>query len=549
MLAVIKRGLSSMASLSRPWAPGQWNVSWFGAGVTLPVQVDEFQSLTISAVYRAVALISGDIAMLPWHLHEKAGDARVQLPDHPVADLLNRQPNPEMKAVDFKQAIQGHALTWGNGYAEIERARDGTPIALWPLLPNMTRPVRLDSGELAYEVRSMGGEATLIRRENMFHVHGPSFDGIVGYSPIRLAALSLSMAKASEQFGASFFSAAARPSGALKHPGKVGDDTMARIRSSWKETYGGVSNAGRTVILDQGFEYQQIGLPPDEAQFIESRKFSVIEVARWFGVPPHKIGDIEKTTVGNIEEQNTSYKIDTLDPWVTQWQQEADTKLLTGGRVHARMNLNSRMRADTKSRGEFYKMLNGMGVLSVNEIRAKEDMDPIGPEGDVRYVPLNMGRLGEERPESEPQAPTRSAPPNALASLRSVMADAVATIVGKCSKATIRAQGKHDEAGLKAWAKDFYGERFAECSRVVAPGVHTLAALSGVASNDAGIGLAVSRWAGWACEMMHDEAVKGDGFAVDESAMVDRLAELAGAAVAIAAEKEPDNVGITDLVD
>ncbi len=549
MLARIKHGIGAMASFTQPTNPSRSRgfFSWMGAGTTLPVHVDEYSAMTLSAVYRSVALISGDIAMLPWHVHEKKGEARTTIEDHPVADLLNRSPNPEMKAVDFKQSLMGHVLTWGNGYAEIEYSRDGTPVALWPMLPDRMSVDRSENGSLVYVWRSDSGEEVLLPQRRVFHVHGPSFDGLTGYSPIRLAMLSLSTAKATEQFGASFFASGARPSGVLEHPGKVDKEVMERLRHDWTKVYGGTKNAGKVAILEQGMKYTQLGLPPEEAQFIETKKFSVGEIARWFGVPPHKIGDLEKTTIGNIEEQERAYKTDALDYWVTAWQEEVGFKLLTreqgeGRNVYARLNLKARLRADQKSRAEYYAKMAGLGVLSINEIRAAEDMEPI-EDGDVRFVPLNMGRLGEPEPDqSDTGARGQHAESHALNALRGVMGSAVAQIVAKCEKATGRARAKHDGDGIKEWAESFYGDLFAECVRVVGPGVHSLAAFAGVDEGADGVTLALREWASWACESMHDLAVSDAAFEPDESKMVDRLASLAGAAVAAATKKEAEHV-------
>lgn len=542
MLGRFWHGIRSMATYStRPdpeQSAGRW--SWYNPAASLPTKVDEYSAFTYSPVYAAIDLISSDVAMLPWRVHERAGDKRLLRDDHAVDRLLNVQPNPEMGAFHFRKVLQQHVLSWGNGYAEIERNFRGEPIALWPMLPNQVTPKRTPDGVLVYLWKDDNGTERQLTTDRVLHIHGMGFDGIVGYSPIRMAMLSIARGKAAEEFGAGFFAGGGRPSGVLKHPGKVGQETAEKMRDDWQKLHGGARNAGRVAILQQGFEYSPVGIPPEEAQFLQTMEFSVVDVARWFRVPPHKIGHLNLTTVGNSEEQERQYAVTTLDQWVTIWQQEADGKLLGDqsqgeNRLYTRMNLKARLRADAKSRASYYREMNGIGVLTVNEIRREEDMDPIGPEGDTRYVPLNMGKLGEDVSRSPERSTAAPVPARAsMESMRSVVDAAVDTIATKGEKATERARKK---AGVDEWASDFFGQMYAEAQRVVWPGVAAMCGLAGVPEDDAGVAIAVRQWAASACERMCDRAKGADESAIDRRGLADSLIELVDGALAVAAMK------------
>lgn len=542
MLGRFWHGIKSMATYTSRPDPEQsaGRMAWYNPAASLPTRVDEFSAFTYSPVYAAIDLISSDVAMLPWRVHERAGDARLLRDDHPVDRLLNVQPNPEMGPFHFRKVLQQHVLSWGNGYAEIERNFRGEPIALWPLLPNQVTPERTPDGVLVYKWKDDNGAERQLPSDRVLHIHGMGFDGVVGYSPIRMAMLSIARGKAAEEFGAGFFAGGGRPSGVLKHPGKVSQETATRLRDAWQKLHGGAKNGGKVAILEQGFEYSPVGIPPEEAQFLQTMEFSVVDVARWFRVPPHKIGHLNLTTIGNIEEQERHYAITTLDQWVTIWQQEANRKLLdeeASGtrRLYTKMNLKARLRADAKSRAQYYREMNQIGVLTVNEIRREEDMDPIGPEGDTRYVPLNMGKLGADaasapEPSTADPAPARAS----LASMRAVVDAAVDTVATKAEKATERARKK---AGLDEWAADFFGQMYAEAQRVVSPGVVAICGMAGVPEDDAGVAIAVRQWAASACEQMCDRAKGTDETPIDRASLADSLIELVDGALAVAAMK------------
>jgi HK97 family phage portal protein len=397
------------------------------------IRIDHDNALTISAVFRAIKAIAEPIATLQWSVLRDTNGKRQAVMEN-LKYLLHRRPNPEMSAFTFRQTLMAWALSWGNGYAEIEFNLGGQPIALWPISPDRVEVKRDDAtGDIVYEVSNSGGGKSIIPASKMFHVHGLGFDGLTGYSVISLAARSLSIGMAAEEFGASFFGNGAIMSGTLEHPGKLSDPAFERLKKDFETQHSGVKNAGKPLILEEGMKWAAIGLPPGDAQFLETRKFSVTDIARWFGVPPHKLYDLDRATFSNIEHQSIEFVVDTLMPWVVRLEQEADYKLIKGDkRVYTKLNLNALMRGDSQSRANYYREMRNMGVFSANDICELEDRNGIGVAGDKRIVQLNMttlDRIGEEPVKAAPTVPSDNADPqqNHVA-MRIIARDVVARI-------------------------------------------------------------------------------------------------------------------------
>lgn len=356
------------------------------------IRVSHDTALKYSAVWACVNYLARTLAYLPWNVFRRRdGGGRDRAASHPVDWLLHTQPNPEMSAFSFRQALMGHALTWGNGYAEIERDRAGRVMALWPITPDRASPDRDNSGALVYEI---DGRGTVLAASDVYHIRGLGFDGLVGYSVITMAAQAIGMGLAAEQFGASFFGNGAHLGGVLEHPGKITDASLKHVRESFQSTYGGAAKAGKVGILEEGMKYTRIGIPPNDAQFLESRMHQVTDICRWFGVPPHKVADLEKATFSNIEHQSIEVVQDSIAPWARVMELEADIKLFgqNRGANFTRMNLNSLMRGDSQSRAEFYRVMFNIGAYSPNDILELEDRNPVDG-GDIRMVPLNMATL------------------------------------------------------------------------------------------------------------------------------------------------------------
>jgi HK97 family phage portal protein len=433
-------------------------------------------------------------------MYQRDGDTRKKL-DNDLNTLIHTAPNPYMASGPFREALQDSALRYGNGYAEIERARNEKPIALWPIPAQMVTPKFTDDKKLVYEIRNSKGQTKTLEAEDMFHLRGFGPNGIVGYSIIRLARESIGFGLASEKFGAAFFGNDARPAIALTHPAVLSDKAHKNIKDSFDEEFKGPSNSWKPKILEDGLDIKVIGVPPEDAQYLETRKFQVTEIARWYRVPPHKIAHLENATFSNIEHQSVEFATDSIQPWVTRWEQEADRKLLKNPtpNLYTKMNMNSLMRGDMKTRGAYYKMMSNVGAYSPNRILELEDENGLGPDGDIHLVPMNMTPIEvmkhrSENPESEPaKAPNRN-----TAQLTAAHAGIFESITARLKKkeinAVTKALKKHsDETPLSEWAYDFYRSHRMHLIDDLMPPASALAMLSGSANDDS-VKRTVSAW-------------------------------------------------------
>lgn len=383
------------------------------------VAVDEQTALRYGAVYCCVRVISEAIAVMPWHVMARQGKSRSRLEAHPADWLLHVAPSEEMTAGTFRETLLSWALTWGNGYAEIERDGSLRPIALWPVEPDRVNPARDEHGKLVYEISNgVTGKTTLPARD-MFHLHGPGWNGLKGYSPIELARESIGLGLATEKFGAAFFGNGATPGGVIEAPEtfELSPDAKKIMLAEFDAIHKGAANAHKTAYLDGGMKYKALTVPPETAQFLETRQFQILEICRWFKVPPHKVYELGRATYNNVEQQQIEFLTETLVPWMTRLEQEADAKLLgpyQRGRIYSKIKPEALLRGDLKSRYDAYAVGKQWGWLSTNDIRALEDMDPIPEGGDIYLIPMNM-RDAAEPPEdlgvpgtaleSEPKAP------------------------------------------------------------------------------------------------------------------------------------------------
>lgn len=369
--------------------------------------VNEKTAMTYSAFWACVRAIAKPVASLPLHLYERMDDGRRRATDHPLYRLLNSRPNPEMTGLSFRDVMTTYLLTWGNAYAEIEYGPNGYPVALWPLPPNR---VRLDRDETTRSIRYWvsvpdKGEIPL-RPEQVFHLVGPGGDGLVGKSVVQLFRESIGMGLSVQEYGARFFGSGGKPGGVLKHPGKLKDkEQIERLRNQWNEIHEGLEKVHRIAILEEGMEYQQIGIPPEDAQFLQTRAFQRQEMAAIFQVPLHKIGDLERATFSNIEHQGMEFYTDTLLYWLSLWEQTIHWKIIPEfeqDRYYAEFMIDALLRGDQQSRYQAYAIARQWGWLSANDVRRMENMDPIGPAGDVYWAPLNMINAEEMLESGEP---------------------------------------------------------------------------------------------------------------------------------------------------
>ncbi|MBT9173155.1 MAG: hypothetical protein DDT21_01545 [Syntrophomonadaceae bacterium] len=361
--------------------------SFFFGTTSSGKSVNERTAMQTTAVYACVRILAETIASLPLHTFKHTASGKEKAIEHPLFHLLHDEPNPEMTSFVFRETLMGHLLLWGNAYAQIIRDGRGKVLALYPLLPDRMVVDRTLAGELYYEYRKDTGSA-ILRKEDVLHIPGLGFDGLVGYSPIAMAKNAIGMALACEEYGATFFANGANPGGVLEHPGVVKDPK--RIRDSWNAVYQGSENAHRIAVLEEGMKFQSIGIPPEQAQFLESRKYQTEEICRIFRVPPHLVASLDRATFSNIEHQSISFVDNTIIPWVSRIEQSLQRSLFTEAEkkvYFAKFNLNARLRGDAASRANFYQTMRQNGIMSANEIRELEEMNLIPDElGGSKYL-------------------------------------------------------------------------------------------------------------------------------------------------------------------
>lgn len=387
--------------------PESWLLRALGyRGTASGATVNEQTALANSTVFTCVSLIAEQLASLPFAPYRKLSDGgRAEATGHPIYPLLALDANSEMASGTLFEANTAHALTWGNGYAEIEFSRGGLPIALWPLLPNRTRAERKNGRLTYYTTPEEGGPEYPLAPSQVLHIKGLGFDGITGYSVIHQAREAIGLALATEEFGARFFGNGATVGGVLEHPGKLSDPARNNVREGWNDRHQGLSNAHRIAILEEGMSYKQIGIPPEDAQFLETRKFQKAEIASWFKVPLHMVNEMDRATFSNIEHQSIEFVTRTLRSWLTRWEREVNRKLVPPEErrfVYSRFTLQAMLRGDIKSRYEAYAIAIQNGWMSPDDVRALEDMNPIPDgKGKVYVLPLNMipvDQLGKTPP-------------------------------------------------------------------------------------------------------------------------------------------------------
>lgn len=360
------------------------------AGVSVTVE----EALTLPTLWACVRNIAEDLGKLPLILYQRSPDGRQRAEDHHLWELLKHQPNPELSAQTFREALQAYALTWGAGHAEIERDRLGRPLRLWPIGSHRISLFRdKETKKLAYKVRLPDGSAGRLAYEDVFTVMGLSLNGLEGLSPIGYARETIGLGLAASYYGSKFFAQDARPSGVLSHPASLSDRAYRRLKEEHEKMHAGWQNAHRMLLLEEGLKWEAIGIPPQDAQFLETRKDNALDVCRYYRMPPHKVGIMDGAIKSNIEQQTIDYVADTLMPWAERWHAAVDLKLLTPaerGVYFAEFLFNALLKGDIKSRYEAYKIGREMGVLSANDVRRMENLNTLGPQGDIYLIPMNM---------------------------------------------------------------------------------------------------------------------------------------------------------------
>lgn len=363
--------------------------------------VTERSALQMTAVYSCVRILAEAVAGLPLHLYRYTEDGgKEKAIDHPLYRLLHDEPNTEMSSFVFRETMMTHLLLWGNCYAQIIRNGKNEVVGLYPLMPNKMTVHRDENGQLYYlytrgadDVTNGKSMTVKLGTSDVLHIPGLGFDGLVGYSPIAMAKNAIGLAIATEEFGAKFFANGAAPSGVLEHPGTIKEP--GKVREAWQSQFGGSANSNKIAVLEEGMKYTPISISPEQAQFLETRKFQINEIARIFRVPPHMVGDLEKSSFSNIEQQSLEFVKYTLDPWVIRWEQSLSRTLFTETekkKYFFKFNVEGLLRGDYASRMSGYATARQNGWMSANDIRELENLDRIPAEegGDMYLVNGNM---------------------------------------------------------------------------------------------------------------------------------------------------------------
>lgn len=381
--------------------------SFFFGRSTSGKNVNERTAMQTTAVYSCVRVLSEAVAGLPLHVYRYgANGGKEKALDHPLYLLLHDEPNPEMSSFNFRETLMGHLLLYGNAYAQIIRNGRGEVVGLYPLMPSKMTVDRDSRGRLYY-LYTRGSDDSPVGAENgqvylppeqVLHIPGLGYDGIVGYSPLAMAKNAVGMAIACEEYGAKFFANDAAPGGVLEHPGVLKNPD--KVRDSWNKLFRGSGNAHQIAVLEEGLKYQPIGISPEQAQFLETRKFQIDEIARIFRVPPHMVGDLEKSSFSNIEQQSLEFVKYTLEPWLMRWEQGMARRLFSEREKREyfiRFNVEGLLRGDYESRMNGYAVARQNGWMSANDIRELENLDriPADAGGDLYLVNGAMTKLAD----------------------------------------------------------------------------------------------------------------------------------------------------------
>ena len=364
---------------------GTRKISYVSGGTFINPDV----AMEVSAYYRGVIYISTQIAKLPWNI--KDSDNKI-LENHRINKIIKLSPNPEMNSMSFRLLMIQQAIHYGNGYAEIERDNSGRPLALWPLESSQVQPVRDEEGKLIYRV--IGGvtnnEDAYLIPKNIFHVKNfHTKDGLTGMSVVDFASEVLGIAKGADKFANSTFANGGKPAGILTTEGSLSDEAAKRVKESWEQNHGG-RKVGGTALLENGLTYQSISHDFEQLQLAESKKMSVLDLARFLGLPPTKLFVLDAATFNNIENSNLEVAVDTLDAWARNLEMEADVKLLNNGfnGYKSEFDIMSMSRGDMETRGTYFNKLMQVGAITPNQIRKAEGQNSY-EGGDRYYIATN----------------------------------------------------------------------------------------------------------------------------------------------------------------
>ncbi len=426
----------------------------FGGPTATGINVTHNSAMACTAWYAGVRIYAETMGFTPLIEYRRL-EPRGKRPatDRKLYQLLHDEPNPEMNPGSFKECLQGQAVNWGNAFAEIEwDVETGMPLALWPLLSsNMQVGRDPKTRELIYVYTLPDGGHKIFPSWRIWHLPGFGYDGVIGYDAIYQAREAIGMTQAMEKYGGKFFGNGLSPSGVLEHPNKLTKEAHERLKDSKEALYGGLDNAHRLVVLEEGMKYHQISIPPDNAQFLESRKFQLEEICRWLHIPPHMLADLDRATFSNIEHLFIEFVQMSMMPWYTRWEETCTRKLLLKSEkpyFFCECLVDVLLRGDSAARAAFYKELFYLGSLSPNDIREKENLNPItDPGGDKYYIQQNMVPMDMAGSKTAAQT---------FYLQNSLFQETVKKIAERERQSILRAARKYNTDDLRKWLADYY---------------------------------------------------------------------------------------------
>lgn len=545
-MSLFQRIFAAEVSVSDLRNPALWLLNGFGGQQTLAgVRIDPERAMALPTYFACIRNLSEDVAKLPFKVYRRLEpQGKEPVPSHPVYRILHDAPNPEMTAMTFRELLTQWQLGWGNGYAEIARnSGTGAVQAMYPIHPSRVTVLH-ESDEpgspIVYYVHNDNGATVPILRGEMFHLRGLG-DELLGYSVVRLAAESLGLSLAAQTFGAAYFGNGTKIGGVLEHPGTLSEPAQTRLRETWTAMYQGPENAGKPCIAEEGMTWKPFGIPPEEAQFVETRQFQVEDVCRWLRMPPHKVGHLLRAAGwSTLEATNRDYLTDTLMPHHVRWEQECKRKLFHPTReadLFAEHVVAGMLRGDTAARSAYYREQFMIGVLSQNEIRQLENMNPI-EDGDTHYVPSNMTAADGDRNEAAESPPAAE---RYRAAQEGVFLDVAGRMARKETNAVSRAQQRDidNPGGYAVWADKFYARHADDLADAFSAPAMALASLLAMACGHEALPFDVGTAAGRAVREYADHyasrrarSVPQDGDSAWAAVMAAHVATLVTEAVA-----------------
>ena len=374
------------------WPNPGWAPPYGYTGDSIATTVNQSTAMGVNAFTAGIRLIAEDLAHLPLITYERLEKGKRRAPEHPQYAMLHDSPNPEMTSMVFRETGIGHLYSWGNWYAEKEFNGAGVCVRLWPLRPDKMERQAVKDGKRFYPYTLPDGGRVMIPKERIFHVPGWGFDGLVGYSRVTLMRRALESAIVAAEYGLRTLANDARPGVTIKHPQQLSPAAKTNIAESWDEAHSGLTNAQRTAVLDEGMTLEHTGFSPEDAQYLDSRKFSTIEIAQGLRLPPHKLSDLENAHFTNIEESNIDYVVGTLGPPASRIEQQINKDIIGDPRYFAEHLFEKLLRGKTLDRFNAYRIAtNGAAWMNADDVAERENMNPLPDgKGQVYLAPLAM---------------------------------------------------------------------------------------------------------------------------------------------------------------